>query len=103
MAAQPEANSNHVPGSGMVPGPPLPTSQEAGPFFLLLPPLIAAGAPLAFPPGEQSPTGNGGADSARKLPPTNGSYKLSGRTPSVPGICGRLSKADSNGVPGDCM
>src|ERR1700722_1199158 len=100
MAAKPDANSSQVPGSGTVSVPP-PTSQETGLFFLP-PVLTGAAAAFVFPPGAQRPTGNGGADRDRKLPPTNGSYKLSGRTVSVPGIWGRFS-ADSKGTPGDCM
>src|SRR5579863_6288479 len=105
MAANPEANKSHVPGSGTVSVPPPPTSQETGVFFLPVPtaPPVIAAAPLAFATGEQSPTGKGGGDKGRKFPPTNGSYKLSGRTASTPGICGRFRNADSNGTAGDCM
>ena len=103
MAANPDANSNHVPGSGTVSGPPLLTWQETGLFFFPPTPLTAAGAPFTLAPGAQSPTGNGGAERGRKFPPTNGSYKLSGRTVSEPGICGRFNNADSNGTSGDCM
>src|SRR6267154_4969274 len=102
MAANPEAKRSQVPGSGTVSGPPPLTSQETGFFFLPLAPLTAPLAPFTFT-GVQRPAGNGGGDSGMKLPPSKGSYKLSGPTPSNPGICGLLRNADSKGTAGDCM
>src|SRR5580704_7659335 len=100
MAAKPEANNTHVPGSGMVPVDPLPQ----GPTFFFFSPTSPTSLPVApfFFTGPQTPTGNGGGEMGIQFPPPKGLFEFSGGTGSRPGG-GPLSSADWKGTGGACI
>src|SRR3984957_5181581 len=103
IAANPEANSTQVPGSGTTPGP-------QGPPFFFLPPLSPsspAQQPLCsvpfFLPGPQRPEGMGGGEIGIQDPPPIGSYNVKGPRGPDPGPLGRFNRADWNGTGGACV
>src|ERR1700685_3602306 len=103
MATRPEANINHVPGSGTVPIPPPPPQALVDIFFFPSGSVsISTPPPFFFFTGEQSPSGNGGGRIGTNLPPVNGSYKFNGPAGPRPGTDGRFNSADSNATGGPC-
>src|SRR5271155_4487611 len=100
MAANPEANSIHVPGSGTTPVAP---PQAPGFFFF---PTASSSPSLPgtfFFTGPQRSAGKGGGEIGTQFPPTKGSYKLSGPAGPRPGRSGRPSNADWKTTGGDCV
>src|SRR5580700_2121264 len=99
MAANPVPNNSHVPGSGIV------STAPQAPIFFFFPSLSASISTVLpfFFIGEHAPSGNGGGDMGTKLPPLNGSYRLSGPAAPMPGTPGRFNNADSKATGGPCI